>query len=114
MLCEIVGDVVDHLGDLIDPKVSIMAMLWEEGDWGGLRALSIRSTRNILNNRRTLSTLITLSILSTLITLRALSTLSAFGGWGVLSILVHGDALSSQIHFLAEFGDFHAVPTHFV
>lgn len=88
-----------------------MAMLWEEGDWGGLRALSIRSTRNILNNRRTL---ITLSILSTLSTLRALSTLSAFGGWGVLSILVHGDALSSQLHFLAEFGDFHAVPAYFV
>lgn len=96
MLCEIVGDVVDHLGDLIDPKVSIMAMLWEEGDWGGLRVLSILSNR------------------STRITLRALSTLSAFGGWGVLIILVHGDALSSQIHFLAEFGDFYAVPAYFV
>ena len=88
-----------------------MAMLGEEGDWGGLRVLSILITlsiRSILNNRSTLSNR------STLITLRALSTLSALGGWGVLSILVHGDALSSQIHFLAEFGDFHAVPTHFV
>lgn len=73
-----------------------MAMLWEEGDWVGRRALSILSNR------------------STLITLRALSTLSALGGWGVLSILVHGEAFSSQLHFLAEFGDFHAVPAYFV
>lgn len=94
-----------------------MAMLWEEGYWGGRRTLIIRSnrsTRNILNNRSTLSTLSILSNRNTLITLKALSTLSALGGWGVLIILVHGDALSSQLHFLAEFGDFYAVPAYFV
>lgn len=91
-----------------------MAMLGEEGDWGGLRVLSILSNRSTLITLNNRSTLITLSILSTLITLRALITLSALGGWGVLIILVHGDALSSQLHFLAKFGDFHAVPTHFV
>lgn len=88
-----------------------MAMLWEEGDWVGRRALSIRST---LSNRSILSNRNILNNRSILITLRALSTLSALGGWGVLIILVHGDALSSQLHFLAEFGDFYAVPAYFV
>lgn len=84
VLCEIVGDIIDYLGDLIDQKVSVMAMLWEEGDRGGRRALRTLSTLIILSNRSTLSNLRTLKTLNTLI------ILSTLGGWGVLIILVHG------------------------
>ena len=51
-----------------------MAMLGEEGYWGGLRALIILRTLTIL------STLITLSILSNRSILIILNTLSTLGG----------------------------------
>lgn len=51
MLGEVVGDVVNHLSDLIDTEVAVMAVLGEEGVGGIGSFLITRSFLSILNIR---------------------------------------------------------------
>lgn len=60
VLGEVVGDIINHLGDLIDTEVAVMSVLGEEGVGGSLGFLISRSVLSILNIRIILTILIIL------------------------------------------------------
>ena len=61
VLGEVVGDVIDYLGDLVDPEVAVVAVLGEEGGGRGVRI--VRSTLSVLNILSIQSILVVLVVL---------------------------------------------------